>query len=65
MNAYLVHFLSAADLDAIAKAGSARARIANYAQRLPGWISAVQGVAVEFQQALTRFSYRVSPPDPA
>jgi hypothetical protein len=39
LNAYLVHVLSATDLDAIAKAGSARARIAYYAQRLPGWIS--------------------------
>lgn len=45
MNAYLVHVLSAADLDAIAKADSTRARIAYYGQRLPDWISAVQGVA--------------------
>lgn len=45
MNAYLVHILSAADLDAIATAGSARARITHYAQRLPDWISAVQDVA--------------------
>lgn len=41
MNAYLVHVLSAADLDAIVTAGSARARIAYYAQRLLDWISAV------------------------
>lgn len=44
LNTYLVHVLSVADLDAIATAGSARARIAYYAQRLPDWISAVQGV---------------------
>lgn len=37
LNAYLVHVLSAADLDAIATAGNARARIAYYAQRLPDW----------------------------
>lgn len=45
LNAYLVHVLSAADLDAIATASGARARIAYYAQRLPDWASAVQGVA--------------------
>jgi dienelactone hydrolase len=44
LNAYLVHVLSPADLDAIATAGSARARIAYYAQRLPDWTMAVQGV---------------------
>ncbi|NTF05786.1 dienelactone hydrolase family protein [Agrobacterium rubi] len=49
LNAYLVHVLSAADRDAIAKAGSARARIAYYAQRLPDWISAVQGVAAHLE----------------
>lgn len=45
LNAYLVHVLSAADLDAIATAGGARARIAYYTQRLPDWTSAVRGVA--------------------
>jgi dienelactone hydrolase len=45
LNAYLVHVLSVADLDAITTAGSARERIAYYAQRLPSWISAIQGVA--------------------
>ncbi|RVI05233.1 alpha/beta hydrolase [Sinorhizobium meliloti] len=45
LNAYLVHVLSAADLDAIATASGARARIAYYAQRLSDWTSAVQGVA--------------------
>lgn len=45
LNSYLVHVLSAADLDAIATASGARARIAYYVQRLPHWISAVQGVA--------------------
>jgi hypothetical protein len=45
LNAYLVHVLSPADLGAIATASGARARIAHYAQRLPDWISAVQGVA--------------------
>ncbi|WEZ86221.1 hypothetical protein P6U16_28230 (plasmid) [Rhizobium sp. 32-5/1] len=49
LNAYLVHVLSAADLDAIAAAGSARARIAYYAKRLPDWISAVQGVAAHLE----------------
>lgn len=45
LNAYLVHVLSAADLNAIATANGARARIAYYAQRLPDWTSAVQDVA--------------------
>lgn len=45
LNAYLVHALSATDLDAIATAGSARARIAYYARRLPDWTSAVHEVA--------------------
>jgi dienelactone hydrolase len=45
LNAYLVHVLSATDLGAIATANGARARIAYYAQRLPDWISVVQGVA--------------------
>jgi dienelactone hydrolase len=44
LNAYLVHVLSADDLDAIATASGARARMAYYAQRLPHWTSAVQGV---------------------
>jgi dienelactone hydrolase len=44
LNAYLVHAMSAADLDAIATAGSARARIAYSRQRLPDWTSAVLGV---------------------
>ncbi|MHC1550310.1 dienelactone hydrolase family protein [Phyllobacterium sp. K27] len=50
LNAYLVHVLSADDLDAIATAGSARSRIAYYAQRLPDWISAVGGVAAHFER---------------
>jgi dienelactone hydrolase len=45
LNAYLVHVLSAADLNAIATAGGARARTAYYAQRFPDWTSAVQTVA--------------------
>lgn len=49
LNAYLVHVLSAADLDAIGTAGSARARIAYYAQRLPDWISTVQRVAAHLE----------------
>ncbi|WP_236742502.1 dienelactone hydrolase family protein [Agrobacterium tumefaciens] len=44
LNAYLVHTLSADDLATIATAGSSRARIAYYAQRLPDWTSAVQSV---------------------
>jgi len=42
LNAYLVHVLSPADLDAIATASSTGARIAYYAQRLEGRISALQ-----------------------
>ncbi|MFK4260007.1 dienelactone hydrolase family protein [Agrobacterium tumefaciens] len=49
LNAYLVHVLSAADIDAIATAGSAQARVAYYAQRLPIWTSAVQGVAARLE----------------
>ncbi|MBB4006852.1 dienelactone hydrolase family protein [Allorhizobium taibaishanense] len=45
LQAYLVHYLSADDLDAIAKAGSAQARKAFYARRLQSWIAAVQGAA--------------------
>ncbi len=45
LNAFLVHILSAADVDAIAAAGSARMRIAYYARRLPDWAAGVQGVA--------------------
>ncbi|MGK9287128.1 dienelactone hydrolase family protein [Sinorhizobium meliloti] len=44
LNAYLVHVLSPADVDAIATADSARARIAYYAERLPDWTSSVQRV---------------------
>lgn len=49
LNAYLVHVLSAADLDAIAKASGAQARIAYYGKRLPDWTSALQGVATYLQ----------------
>ncbi|KJF74620.1 dienelactone hydrolase family protein [Agrobacterium arsenijevicii] len=45
LNAYLVHVLSPVDLDAIATAGSAQARVAYYAKRLPDWTSSVQRVA--------------------
>lgn len=45
LNAYLVHVLSPTDLDAIANAGGARARIAYYAERLQSWTSGVQSVA--------------------
>lgn len=45
LDAYLVHVLSAADLEAIAAANGAHARIAYYKQRLPDWISGVRGVA--------------------
>ncbi|MDR9772819.1 dienelactone hydrolase family protein [Rhizobium hidalgonense] len=50
LNAYLVHVLSAADLNAIATARGAGARIAFYAQRLPEWTSAVQGVATYLEE---------------
>ncbi|QXZ80491.1 dienelactone hydrolase family protein [Rhizobium sp. L51/94] len=49
LNAYLVHVLSPDDIAAIAMAGSAQARIAYYAQRLPSWTSAVQGVATRLK----------------
>ena len=45
LNAYLVHVLSATDLNTIATANGAHGRIAYYAQRLPDWASAVHGVA--------------------
>ncbi|WP_157785607.1 hypothetical protein [Sinorhizobium fredii] len=45
MNAYLVHLLSPENLDAIATASGAHARIAYSVQQLPAWIMAVQGVA--------------------
>lgn len=45
LNAYLVHALSPADLDAIATAGSATARVAYYAKQLPVWTSSVRAVA--------------------
>ncbi len=44
LSSYLVHILSEDDLDAIARAPGPKARIAYYAQRLPAWTSAVQGV---------------------
>lgn len=44
LSAYLVHVLSQTDLDAIAAAGSASARIAYYAKRFPDWTSSVHGV---------------------
>lgn len=49
LNAYLVHVLSSADIDAIATAGSARARIAYYAQRLSTWTSVVRDVAARLE----------------
>jgi dienelactone hydrolase len=45
LNAYLVHVLSSADLDAIASAPGAEAQIAYYARRLPDWVSSVREVA--------------------
>ncbi|MEJ1117147.1 dienelactone hydrolase family protein [Phyllobacterium sp. CCNWLW109] len=45
LNAYLVHVLSVADLDAIGAASGATARIAYYRQRLPDWTSDVRAVA--------------------
>lgn len=50
LNVYLVHVLSVVDLDTIATAGSARARIAYYAGRLPDWTSAVQSVAAHLER---------------
>lgn len=45
LNAYLVHVVSAADLNAIVKMDGASARIAYYARRWSQWTSAVQSVA--------------------
>lgn len=44
IDAYLVHLLSPLDQSTIASAGTARARTAYYAKRLPDWIAAVRGV---------------------
>ncbi|UXT61273.1 alpha/beta hydrolase (plasmid) [Agrobacterium fabrum] len=58
LNAYLVHVLSADDLNAIATADNARVRIAYYGQRLPDWISAVQSVAA-YLESLPRHGGKV------
>jgi dienelactone hydrolase len=50
LDAYLVHVLSAADLDAITRFASARARIGYYEKRLSDWTAAVQG-AVSYLNA--------------
>lgn len=50
LNTYLVHVLSPSDLEAIAAAGSAPARVAYYEQRLPDWISAIQAVASHLRE---------------
>ncbi|MBN8949376.1 MULTISPECIES: dienelactone hydrolase family protein [unclassified Rhizobium] len=44
LDAYFVHLLSPVDEQAIAHAGSARARIAYYATRRPAWIATVHKV---------------------
>ena len=44
LDAYLVHLLSPADQQAIARAGNAPARIAYYATRWQDWIATVHGV---------------------
>ncbi|QND48068.1 alpha/beta hydrolase [Rhizobium lusitanum] len=44
LDAYLVHLLSPADQQAIARAGSAPARIAYYATRWQDWIATIHGV---------------------
>jgi dienelactone hydrolase len=45
LNAYLVHVLTQADLNVIAQADGARARIAFYAERLEDWMAGVRSVA--------------------
>ena len=45
LNAYLVHILTPTDLDVIANANGAGARIAYYAERLEGWMADVSHVA--------------------
>lgn len=53
LDTYLVHVLSRHDLEAIASAGNARARIGYYAQRQSDWIAAVHGV-VSYLNAQSR-----------
>jgi dienelactone hydrolase len=48
LNACLVHFLTPADLSAIAKAGSSQARVSYYATRQTAWVSDVQSVISYF-----------------
>ena len=49
LDAYLVPVLSADDLDAIATANGAKARIAFYERRMPDWITAVRRVIANLQ----------------
>lgn len=46
LDTYLVHVLSPADLQTIASAANASARIAYYAKRLPHWTATVQAAAI-------------------
>ncbi len=50
LNGYLVHVLTAADLNTIATSHGARERIAYYAKRLPNWTSAVQSVTTYLER---------------
>lgn len=50
LNAYLVHILTPTDLEVIANANGAGARIAYYANRLEGWISDVGAVAAYLKE---------------
>ena len=48
LDAYLVHYLAPADLNAIANAGSSPARVRYYKARQSQWIAQVQGVVSYF-----------------
>lgn len=48
LNAYLLHFLSPSDLDAISHAGSSPARVRYYAKRQSTWIEEVQAAVAHF-----------------
>jgi dienelactone hydrolase len=48
LRAYLLHFLSSSDLDAITHAGSSPARIRYYATRQSAWIAEVQAAVAHF-----------------
>jgi dienelactone hydrolase len=50
LRAYLLHFLSPSDQDAIAHAGSSPARVQYYATRQTAWIAEVQAAVAHFNE---------------